>query len=347
VRNWGNSGRVGIIVVAIALLGACSSSRQAGPLAPRATSPPTSAARASTVPPTAGTGTQPGATTTTAAAGTGTVVSTSTVPTSTGQTTTTTPTAARTVNVVAVAGSTGPVQASGPPFPGADPFTEAVRLRDGTCVGWDGSSGGTTEGLEVGTPVLILDAEDNAEIGRGTIERSRWEDVSNGGRQWNCFFELSATVTGSPAEFRIRVGGLQPWLAGPDPADPNTFFASVSTDAAIWLISSCPPVPPEPSETATTTASTAATTTSTTRRPGPSGEWHAIGRYWSQGLRSMCRAGLAVTAIARPCRPPGVGSEYISEIVDSNDPTEFYEDNTRLPRGTQVTAVVATGRPCE
>jgi hypothetical protein len=341
VRIWGSSGRVGVIVGAIALLAACSSSRQAGPIGPR-TNPTTT----SSVPATTSDGTQPGSTSSTAPPGSGTTGSTASSSTVAA---TTSPSGTRTITIVAVAGSTGAVLPGGPPFSDADPFTEAVRLADGTCTGWDGSAGGTTEGLEVGAPVLILDAENNEEIGRGTIERSRWEDVADGGEQWNCFFELSASVTGSPAEFRIRVGGLQPWLAGPDPADPDTFFASVSTDAAIGLIPACPPVPPEPDETAATTASTAPTTTTTTTTApaGPAGEWQAIGRYWSQGLRSMCRAGLAVTALARPCRPPGVGSEYISEIVDSNDPTVTYEDNARLPRGTQVTAVVATGRPCE
>jgi hypothetical protein len=341
VRIWGSSGRVGIIVGAIALLAACSSSRQAGPIAQRTTTTTTT----SSVPGTTSDGSQPGSTTSTAPPGSG--ATGSTAPSST-VATTTSPSGTRRITIVAVAGSTGPVLEGGPPFTEADPFTEAVRLRDGTCTGWDGSAGGTTEGLAVGAPVLVLGAEDNEEIGRGTIERSRWEDVADGGEQWNCFFELTATVTGSPAEFRIRVGGLQPWLAGPDPADPDTFFASVSTDAAIGLIPACPPVPPEPDETATTTASTTtSTTTTTTAPPGPTGEWRAIGRYWSEGLRSMCRAGLAVTALARPCRPPGVGSEYISEIVDSNDPTVLYEDNARLPRGTEVTAVVATGRPCE
>jgi hypothetical protein len=337
---WGSSVRVGIIVGAIVLLGACSSSRQTGPIAPR-TNPTTT----SSAPATTSDLTQPGATASTTPPGTGTAGSTA--PSST-VAATTSPPGTRTITIVAVAGSTGAVLSSGPPFGDADPFTEAVRLADGTCTGWDGSAVGTTEGLEVGAPVLILDAENNDEIGQGTIERSRWEDVADGGEQWNCFFELTATVTGSPAEFRIRVGGLQPWLAGPDPADPDTFFASVSTGAGIGLIPACPPVPPEEDETATTTASTAPTTTTTTTAPaGPAGEWQAIGRYWSQGLRSMCRAGLAVTALARPCRPPGVGSEYITEIVDSNDPTVTYEDNARVPRGTQVTAVVATGRPCE
>jgi hypothetical protein len=324
---------------ALALVGACSSSRQTGPIAPR-TPAPSSTTTTSSVP-TTGTGSQPGVTSTTTGGGSTTSTSSTAPTTSTG--------AGGTVTIVAVAGSTGAVQEGGPPFSQADPFTEAVRRPDGTCVGWNGSRGGTTEGLEVGAPVLILGVDDNQELGRGTIERSRWEDVAEGGEQWNCFFELTATVTGTPAEFRIRVGGLQPWLAGPDPADPNTFYASVSTGATIGLIPDCPAVPEEPPTTTAGTAATTTTTTTTTTTapPAPTGEWRAVGRYWSQGVQSLCRAGLPVTAIARPCRPPGVGSEYISEIVDSNDPTVTYEDNARIPRGTQLTVVVATGRPCD
>ena len=54
-----------------------------------------------------------------------------------------------------------------------------------------------------------------------------------------------------------------------------------------------------------------------------------------------------MTAIARPCRPPGVGSEYISAVVDSSDPTLTYANGAPIPAGTAVTVVVATGRPCE
>ena len=75
--------------------------------------------------------------------------------------------------------------------------------------------------------------------------------------------------------------------------------------------------------------------------------WHAVGQYWSRGVASLCRAGLPVTAIARPCRPEGVGSEYIAAVVDSNDSTVTYPDGARVPVGTQMTVVVATGRLCE
>jgi hypothetical protein len=313
------------MLVGVALVAAsCSGSRDVDPIGgPTSTTTSTTSG--------AGTGTSPATSAVSAATSAG---GTATPASSTARPTTSTA-ATTEVTIVAVAGTTGPVQPGGPPFPTADPFTETVRLEDRTCVGWAGSNGGSTQGLEVGARVVILHARRNEEIGVGTIRRSRWADVSGGGRQWNCFFEFTTTVTGAPREFRIRVAGLQPWLASPDPSDPATFVASVSTGADIGLIPSCPAVPNPDA------------TTTTTRRPvRRSSTWHAIGEYWSRGVASLCRAGLPVTAIARPCRPPRVGSEYISEVVDSNDSTVTYRDGVRIPVGTQVTVVVATGHPC-
>jgi hypothetical protein len=268
-------------------------------------------------------------------------------PSATTTTTATTTVAGGEITGTAVAGAAGAVEAGGPPFGETNPFSEAVRLSDGSCIGWAGSQGGSTAGLAVGARVLILDAERNEEIGRGTIERSRWEDVSAGGRQWNCFFDFTATLTTPPpVEFRIRVATLEPWLARPDPAAPDTFVASVNTDAAIGLIPSCPPVPEEEEE-ASTAATTSTSTTSTTRPRRFVSGWRAVGQYWSRGVASLCRAGLPVTAIARPCRPEGVGSEYIAAVVDSNDSTVTYPDGARVPVGTEMTVVVATGRLCE
>jgi hypothetical protein len=222
-------------------------------------------------------------------------------------------------------------------------------LSDGTCVGWADSRGGSTSGLAVGAAVTILDAEANEEIGRGTVERSRWEDVSGGGEQWNCFFDFSATVAGTPTEFRIRIANLGPWLARPDPAAPDTFVASVNTDASIGLIPSCPAVP-EPASTATSAASTVAVTTTTTTATTVAAQlvsgWNAVGQYWSRGVAALCDAGLPVTAIARPCRPPGIGSEYVVAVVDSADPTVSYPNGAAVPIGTELTVVVATGRLC-
>ena len=85
----------------------------------------------------------------------------------------------------------------------------------------------------------------------------------------------------------------------------------------------------------------------TTAAPVPVTGWNAVGQYWSTGVRALCTAGLPVVAIARPCRPPGAGSEYITQVVDSDDPTEIYANGAAIPAGTQLIVVVATGHPCD
>lgn len=321
-----------LIIGAAMLLVGCSSGREARPI--ERPTPPTSA---SSVP----------ATSDDTSAATASSTGTAPAPSSTSTTSTTTQAAAGVVTGTAVAGSAGGVEASGPPFPQTDAFSEAVRLSDGSCVGWAGSQGGSTSGLAVGAPVVVLGAEANEEIGTGTIQASRWLDASAGGEQWNCHFDFTATVTGAPAEFRIRVGSLEPWLARPDPATPGTFVASVNSDASIGLIPSCPAIP-EPATTATTTASSAPPTTAppTTVPAQLVSGWTAVGQYWSRGVDALCSAGLAVTAIARPCRPAGAGSDYITAVVDSADPTVTYANGAEVPLGTELIVVVATGRLC-
>ena len=331
-------GRRSTLLVAAAVLAACSSDREAARVERPTFTEPTTSASATTEEPSP-TSSGPVASSDSAA-----VPSTEPATSTTLAPTTTTGLA---VTVTAVAGTAGEPEAAGPPF-AAEPFAEAVRLTDGTCEGWADSRGGSTAGLAVGAPVVLLDVEANEEIGSGSIEASRWEDVSDGGEQWNCFFDVTATLTEPHAEFRIKVGALEPWLARPDPSDPSTYVASVNSDASIGQIESCPALPPPPS-TATTVAGATTTSTSTTTTAAPAmvTGWRAVGQYWSRGVDALCTAGLPVTAIARPCRPEGVGSEYISAVVDSADPTEIYSDGAAIPKGTALTVVVATGRLCD
>jgi hypothetical protein len=335
-----------VIIGAVLLLAACSSNRDANPSGarsdPSAASEPTASSDASTPTTDATRDTSPSGTGSPGSPGPSTPsTSTSTSPPSSAAAT-----ATATVTGTAVAGSAGAVEPSGPPFPGTDPFAEAVRLADGTCIGWAGSQGGSTLGLAVGAPVTVLDAVENVEIGTGTIQASRWEDMSAGGGQWNCMFDFTATVTGAaPAEFRVRIGPLGPWTARPDPSAPTTFVASVSTNASVGLIPSCPAVP-DPDVSASTVATTVAATVAPTSAPPLVAGWNAVGQYWSTGVASLCGAGLPVTAIARPCRPAGAGSEYITAVVDSDDPTVTYANGAEIPLGTELTVVVATGRLC-
>ena len=103
---------------------------------------------------------------------------------------------------------------------------------------------------------------------------------------------------------------------------------------------------PDPDATASTVATTVAATVVPTSAPPLVAGWNAVGQYWSRGVASLCGAGLPVTAIARPCRPAGVGSEYITAVVDSDDPTVTYANGAEIPLGTELTVVVATGRLC-
>ena len=220
--------------LAVIVLAACSSDHDPGEFGRQgsATTTTTSTVPASSVPATSG---GSAVTTTASGASTTTVAGTTT-------TTTVASTAGKVVGT-AVAGAAGGVEAGAPPFALTDPFAEAVRLADGTCTGWADSRGGSTAGLAVGSPVAVLDPTSNAVLGNGTITASRWEDPSGGGNQWTCFFDFSADIPDAPAEVLIKVGDLQPWTARPDPADPTRKVASVSTDAAIGLIASCPALP--------------------------------------------------------------------------------------------------------
>lgn len=327
-----------LIAVVTLSLAACSSNHSANPNDPAATP-----ATAASTTPVESVGTSTGSSPESTSPSASTSGSTTTSSTTSTTTTTTTAPSSLTVTGRAVAGTAGGVETV-EPFAQTDPFAEVVRLLDGTCVGWSGSRGGSTVGLAVGTPVLLLEAETNAEVGTGTITASRWEDASAGGGQYQCAFDFAGTLSAPRAEFRIKVGALAPWLARPDPTLPGTFTASVSTDASIGLVPECPAVPAEPDPAVTTT--TLVPPPTTVAAP-PVTNWSAVGQYWSSGVRSLCAAGLPVTAIARPCRPPGVASEYISAVVDSSDPTLTYTNGTAIPAGTALTVVVATGRPCE
>ena len=337
--------RRGVLVIgATVLVVACSSTRDAQPVE-RPTSPPEETTDETTDESTDVTSdaSQPS---TSASADSSTPASGSTsTPASSTSTTATVPPGG--VKGTAVAGAAGGVEQSGPPFPGTDPFAEAVRLADGTCIGWAESQAGSTAGLQSGAPVVFLDPVASTEIGRGTITASRWEDMSAGGEQWNCLFDFTGTfTTPQPAEFRIRVGNLEPWTARPDPTDTTNFVASVSSDANIARIASCPPLPATPPTGATTAP--VPTTAAPTAPPGPPVTgWVAIGQYWSRGVDNLCRAGLPVTAVARPCRPEGVGSEYISAVVETADPAVSYANGAPIPLGTPLTVAIATGRRCE
>ena len=229
----------------------------------------------------------------------------------------------------AVAGNSGGV---GPDQ--TETRSEAVRLADGTCVGWAGPGNGSpwTLGLDVGASISVLDRKLDTVIGSGTIINAEAEDVDpTDGEQWQCRFGFSAKVKGSPQTFRIKVADLQFWVVNADPSRPGEFTTSVSTEASPLIFPDC-------------TDDDFGTAV---------GEWTVVGQFWADGIPTLCFNGLDVVKIERPCRPANIASDNIITVVDAENPDIVYEDATgllvdvtTLVPGTKVAVRVATGRPC-
>ena len=215
-----------------------------------------------------------------------------------------------------------------------DTLSETIRNDDGSCSGWDGpgDAGRWTQGLENGAPVIIFDRDTDEVIGDGSITSSSWADVDPSNQeQWNCTFAFTAVVSKDVEAFKIKVADLQPWLAVSDSTDPGKYVASVDTKIELSRVSAC-----------------------TDREPGlPISEWHAVGQFWANGFSTLCSNGLVVAKIQRTCRPPNAASEYVTRVLDANDPSVVYEDasglrvdpDSLLP-DTNVIVEVVTGRPC-
>jgi hypothetical protein len=228
---------------------------------------------------------------------------------------------------VAVAGNSGGIGADQ-----TDSFSEAVRNEDGSCSGWAGRdvTPPWTQGLESGAPFFILARESGTILGEGTLGTSSFVNVGVDNEQWVCLFPFAATIDGNPQEFMIKVANLDPWLVRPDPSQPGSFVSSVNTVASAEKIPEC-----------------------ATPGTGPITEWDAVGQYWSDGLQSLCSAGVTVADIERPCRGPREGSDYVVKVVSATDPNVVYEDDrglqvdpATLAPGTQAVVLIATGRPC-
>ena len=250
----------------------------------------------------------------------------------------------------AIAGALGGVEAAGPPFTQTDPFSEAVRLGDGTCVGWADSQGRID-----GRPRRRRTRRRSSTpwpTRRSAPARSRpaagrtWPTAASSGTACSTSRRRSPA---SPAEFRVRVGSLEPWLARPDPSDPGTFVASVSTDASIGQIPSCPPVPGTADHDDDDGRRRPRATTTTTH-DGPRPARVRVERRRPVLVPRRRRAVLRRPAGHRrsPARAarPASGSEYISAVVDSADSTVTYANGAAIPAGTALTVVVPIARLC-
>ena len=213
-------------------------------------------------------------------------------------------------------------------------FSEVVRESDGSCHGWagPGDAGAWTTGLQEGAPVIYLARETNDVLGTGTLGPGRAVAVeTNGVERWMCTFDFTAELTGDPETFRIKVADLEPWVARADSSRPGAFVASVNTEASFVLFSEC-----------------------TDEDFGDAiFDFSVVGQYWSDGIPSVCFAGFDVVGIDRPCRPSTIASDHIIAVIDAEDPTIVFEnesgvqvDLATLAPATKAIVVVATGRPC-
>jgi hypothetical protein len=86
--------------------------------------------------------------------------------------------------------------------------------------------------------------------------------------------------------------------------------------------------------------------------PQSVGQWSSYGQYWSQGLPSICGAGLRVNRLERVCRPKAVATDRIVGVVDAaagtvcEDGGGLKVDPAQLTPGTVVTVRVTTAYPC-
>ncbi len=228
---------------------------------------------------------------------------------------------------VAVAGNSGGVGEGS-----TDSFSEAIRNEDGTCSGWAGRDVPPpwTEGLVSGAPFVILAREGDEVLGEGTLATSSFTDVGDDEEQWICNFPFQARIVGEHEEFRIKVADLEPWVVRRDPTNPDQFVTSVNTVPSLDFFPDC-----------------------TSDETFPVTEWSSVGSYWSNGISSLCNNGLKVVDIARPCRQPNEGSDYVTLVTSANQPDLVYEnadglqvDVNTLAAGEPVIVHIATGRPC-
>jgi hypothetical protein len=312
---------LGVLAVVIAGCTREIQSQDASTTTSLAIGAPTSTTSAATTE--AATTTPPTVATTTAAP------TTPTTPAPTAPTTspTTIPVVSSDIVGVAVAGNSGGIGADQ-----TDSFSEAIRNEDGTCSGWAGRdvTPPWTQGLESGAPFFILARDSGTILGEGTLGTSSFVNVGVDNEQWLCLFPFAATIDGNPQEFMIKVANLDPWLVRSDPSQPGSFVSSVNTVASAEKIPEC-----------------------ATPSTNPISAWDSVGQYWSNGLRSLCSAGLTIADIERPCRGPREGSDYVVKVVSASDPNVVYEDDrglqvdpATLPPGTPVVVLIATGRPC-
>ena len=217
-----------------------------------------------------------------------------------------------------------------------DSASEIVRNEDGSCTGWDGRrDGGWTADFAPGAPVAIIDAATDEEIGSGQIVEGVAENVAtDGGEQWQCWLRFEAQAARPAAQLAIRVGDAPPVPLVADPTRPGLLIGSISTPADSLTLDAC---------------------TQDNSSLQSVGDWSAVGQYWTNGVSSLCFAGLTVPegAVQRTCRPEGIAADQVVSVVDARDPSIVYDDVSglkvdpaTLEVGLPVIVKLSDGIPC-
>ena len=212
-----------------------------------------------------------------------------------------------------------------------DSLSEVVREEDGSCHGWDGPGGGWTAGVKDGAEVRLFDAEEGGKLlATGSLSAGKAADVDPPEEQWQCVFNLSIEGVPVVPRYWAEVDSLPRVEARPDPDAGGALVIPVSTRAKADLVSAC----------------------TDPQLPQTVGDWKSVGQYWSQGIPSICSAGLRISRLDRVCRPANIASDRVVAVVNAGDGT-VYEDATglkvdpaSLEAGTIVIAQISTAYPC-
>jgi hypothetical protein len=165
-------------------------------------------------------------------------------------------------------------------------------------------------------------------LATGHLGPGKAVDVDPPNEQWQC--ELGVTIDAVPKaeHYFVEVGGLPRVEAKPGP--DGALVIPVNTNASADRLSSCVDE----------------------QLPEGVGEWSSVGQYWSQGLPSICSAGLRVNEIKRVCRPPDIASDRVVAVLSTNDGTVLENgdglqvDVGTLEPGQLVDVQVSTAYPC-
>ena len=167
-------------------------------------------------------------------------------------------------------------------------------------------------------------------LAKGTLGPGKATDVDPPNEQWQCTLQFSIDAVPKADRYWAEVDSLARVEARPDPDSGGALVIPMSTRAKADLVSAC----------------------TDPQLPASVGSWSSVGQYWSQGIPSVCSAGLRISRLERVCRPSNIASDRVVAVVDAGDGTVFEDasglkvDPATLTAGTVVIVRVATAYPC-